>query len=368
VVRIPTAQADVMIAADLSVAAGPDVVSRVRPGGAVVGNIDMTATAAFKKDATLSLDAALHRRAIERQARGNANVWLHGEKLAERLFGNAQAMNTMLLGVAWQNGLLPVSDASLMQAIELNGAALEMNRRAFLWGRILAARPELADEILSDLPAQSPPPTLEALIEARAAFLADYQNAAWAEQYRQRVGVAVAAETKALGRPGRFARAAADGWFRVMSYKDEYEVARLHAAAVTRAGERPHFHMAPPLVTRRDPATGRRRKIAVPGWLALPMFRVLRHGKHLRGTALDLFGRQEDRRMERAMIDQYAADLDRAIAALRPQTIDAAVALAAWPDTVRGFGPVKLANRRRAEETRTGLLAALERPILSSAA
>jgi indolepyruvate ferredoxin oxidoreductase len=126
--------------------------------------------------------------------------------------------------------------------------------------------------------------------------------------------------------------------------------------------------MAPPLITKRDPATGRRRKIAVPGWLALPLFRVLRHGKHLRGTALDLFGRQEDRRMERAMIDEYGADIARAAAALRPTTLDAAVALAGWPDLVRGFGPVKLANRRRAEETRTGLLAALNRPVMSSAA
>jgi indolepyruvate ferredoxin oxidoreductase len=126
--------------------------------------------------------------------------------------------------------------------------------------------------------------------------------------------------------------------------------------------------MAPPLITKRDPATGRRRKIAVPGWLALPLFRVLRHGKHLRGSALDLFGRQEDRRMERAMIDEYGADMARAAAALRPATLDAAVALAAWPDLVRGFGPVKLANRRRAEEARTGLLAALDRPVMSSAA
>jgi indolepyruvate ferredoxin oxidoreductase len=368
VVRIPAAQADVMIAADLAVAAGPDVISRVRPGGAVVGNVDLAATAAFKHDATLPIDAALHRRAIERQARGNGHVWLHGEKLAERLFGNAQAMNTMLLGVAWQNGLLPVGEASLMQAIELNGAALEMNRRAFLWGRILAAQPALADDILADLPAQSPPAALEALIEQRAAYLAEYQNTGWARLYRARVAAAVAAETQALGRAGRFARAAAEGWFRVMSYKDEYEVARLHAQAGTGSDARVRFHMAPPLITRRDAATGRRRKIAVPGWLALPLFRVLRHGKHLRGTALDVFGRQEDRRMERAMIDAYAADIARAIAALRPETVDAAAALADWPDLVRGFGPVKLGHRRRAEEVRTGLLAALDRPVLSSAA
>jgi indolepyruvate ferredoxin oxidoreductase len=122
------------------------------------------------------------------------------------------------------------------------------------------------------------------------------------------------------------------------------------------------FHLAPPLLTRTDPATGRRRKIAIPGWLALPLFRVLRHGKLLRGTALDLFGRQEDRRAERAMIDAYAADMREVLGALSSATLDTAVALTELPDSVRGFGPVKLENWRRSEERRTTLLAKLRRP------
>ena len=368
VVRIPSGHADVMIAADLAVAAGPGVLERVRPAGTVVGNLDLAATAAFKKDPALSIDAALHRRAIEKHARGNANAWLHAEQIAETLFGQAQALNTVLLGFAWQRGLIPVGSGAILRAIELNGASVEMNKRAFLWGRILADKPEMVARVLGNDAAKSPPPhTLADLVESRAGYLAQYQNRGWADLYRARVQDAVAAETAAVGRAGRFARAAAEGWFRAMSYKDEYEVARLHAEAPS-FGAKPKFHMAPPLIGRVDPATGRRRKVAIPGWLALPVFRALRHGKVLRGTPLDLFGLQEDRRMERALIAQYEADMRAACEKLRADNLDAAVAIASIPDAVRGFGSVKMANWRRAQESRPGFLAALDKRMIAAAA
>jgi indolepyruvate ferredoxin oxidoreductase len=353
VVRVPLGTADVMIAADLAVAAGPGVLERNAQSAAVIGNLDLAATAAFKHDANLQIDAVLHRRTIERATDAKVSIYLHAVRLAERLFGNAQAMNTLLLGLAWQRGLVPVGQAAILRAIELNGAAVAMNRRAFLWGRILAERPELADEILVHT-LEAPPATLDALIGARADALVAYQNAALAERYRGLVNEVVAREAQVFGAPGRLARAAAEGLYRVMAYKDEYEVARLHAAATY--GEKPVFHLSPPLPTGIDPATGRRRKIAVPGWLALPLFRVLRHGKHLRGTALDLFGVQHERRMERALIEQYVGDLRSALAALRPDTLDVAVAIAQLPDMVRGFGPVKEANRVMAQEQRRALL------------
>lgn len=155
-------------------------------------------------------------------------------------------------------------------------------------------------------------------------------------------------------------RAAAEGLYRVMAYKDEYEVARLHASATY--GEKPAFHMSPPLVTGMDKATGRRRKIAIPGWLGLPLFRVLRHGKLVRGTALDPFGYQAERRQERALVAQYSADLRSVLAGLAPGNFATAVALAELPDQIRGFGPVKDANRAKAEVRRTALLEALGRP------
>jgi indolepyruvate ferredoxin oxidoreductase len=223
----------------------------------------------------------------------------------------------------------------------------------------------LEDEILVHT-LESPPATLDALIDARAAALVAYQNAALANRYRALVTEVSNRETLVLGEPGRLSRAAAEGLYRVMAYKDEYEVARLHAAATY--GEKPRFHLSPPLITGIDPATGRRRKIALPGWVALPLFRLLRHGRHLRGTALDLFGRQQERRAERALIEQYIGDLRTALAALRPDTLDVAVAIAQLPDMIRGFGPVKDANRAKAEEQRGVLLPRLTAASLPVAA
>jgi indolepyruvate ferredoxin oxidoreductase len=356
VVRVPLGTADVMIAADLAVAAGPGVLERNAPAAAVIGNLDLAATAAFKHDANLSIDAVLHRRTIERVTDAAASSWLHAVRLAEHLFGNAQAMNTMLLGLAWQRGLVPVGEAAIMRAIELNGAAVSLNRRAFVWGRILAEKPALEDEILVHV-LEHPPATLDALIEARAAALRAYQNRRLADRYRELMTEVMARETQAIGTAERLTRAAAEGLYRVMAYKDEYEVARLHASASY--GAKPVFHLSPPLVTSIDPATGRRRKIALPGWVGLPLFRVLQHGKHLRGTPFDLFGRQHERKMERALVGQYIGDLHTALASLRPDTLDVAVAIALLPDMIRGFGPVKEANRLQAEQQRQTLLARL---------
>jgi indolepyruvate ferredoxin oxidoreductase len=357
VVRIPLATADLMIAADLAVACAPGVLERNAARAAVIGNMDLAATAAFKRDPHLVINAALHRRTIEATTDSVRSVWLPAVRIAERLLGNAQAMNTLLLGVAWQRGLVPVGAPAILRAIELNGAAVELNRRAFLWGRVLAEHPELAGEILRGT--EAPPASLDALIETRATLLVGYQSQDYAARYRTLVDQVIARETAVFGAPGRLSRAAAEGLCHVMAYKDEYEVARLHAAASY--GAHPVFYLAPPLVSRIDPTTGRRRKIAMPGWFALPLFRVLRHGKVLRGTRFDPFGWQAERRADVALIETYVADLDAALKALRPETLDAAVALAELPDMIRGFGPVKDANRAKAAARRKALLAQLRR-------
>ena len=359
VVRIPLGEADLMLAADLAVGAGPGVLERCGAATAVIGNLDLAATAAFKADPRLVIDAGLHRRTIARASAADTSLYLHAAQLAEALFGNAQAMNTMLLGLAWQRGLVPVAAASICRAIELNDAAVALNLRAFLWGRILAAQPALIDEILGGS-VETAPVDLPALIGDRAARLTAYQNQAYAERYRALVDAAAAREAAVFGVPGRFARAVAENLFRVMAIKDEYEVARLHAAADY--GAQPVFHLAPPLITGIDPATGRRRKIAIPGRLALPLFRALRHGKRLRFTAFDPFGTQAERRAERALITEYAADIRAVMEVLAPATREAAVALAELPDGIRGFGPVKEANRAQAAAQRAVLLARLAAP------
>ena len=365
VVRIPIDAADLMLAADLAVACGAGVLERNAKSAVAIGNLDLAASADFKRDALLSIDAALHKRTIEKATDAGRSVWLHGVALAEKLFGNAQAMNTLLLGVAWQRGHIPVGEAAILRAIELNGAAVGTNKRAFLWGRILADQPNLMSEVLSDR-TEAPALTLDALIADRAARLTDYQNAAYADRYRSVLKDVVDGETAAFGTPGRFARAAAEGLYRVMAYKDEYEVARLHL--LTSYGDRPVFHMSPPVIARMDPLTGRRRKVAVPGWIALKLFRVLRVGKYLRGSSWDPFGRQDERRAERALIEEYVGDLRAANAALRPETFEAAVGLASLPDTIRGFGPVKDANRAKAAARRKTLIEGLAaRPVAMAA-
>jgi indolepyruvate ferredoxin oxidoreductase len=356
VVRIPLGTADLMLAADLAVGCQAGVLERNAKSAAVIGNLDLAATADFKRNAALSIDAALHKRTIEKVTDSGRSIWLHGVRLAERLFGNAQAMNTMLLGMAWQRGLVPVGQAAILRAIELNGAAVELNKRAFLWGRILAEQPGLMKQILGGL-TDGPPADFDALVAHRANALKQYQSRRYAARYQALVRDVAIGETALLGAPGALSRAAAEGLYRVMAYKDEYEVARLHAAATY--GEKPAFHMSPPLVAGMDKATGRRKKIAIPGSVALPLFRILRYGKAVRGSVLDPFGYQAERRHERALIGQYTGDLGAVLSALTEDNLATAVAIAELPDQIRGFGPVKDASRAKAQARRTQLLADL---------
>ena len=346
VVRIPTGEADLLLAADLAVAAAPGVLDRCRRDANVVGNLDLQAGAGFIGNRDMRLDAGLHRRTVSRHAGGRDSMFVRGAALAERLFGNAQTMNTLLLGMAWQGGLVPMGEQALHRAMELNGTAVALNGRAFLWGRILAHRPGLADEILSDAP--RPLSTAE-LIEHRAVELERYGSRRLSRRFRRLVAEADARGDDAL------VRAVAEGYFRVLAVKDEWEVARLHAAASY--GPDPVFHLAPPLLSRTDAATGHKRKVAVSGRLALPLFRVLRHGKVLRGTPLDPFGWQKERRTERSMIGIYESDVRRA---LRAPNRDAALALLRWPMEVRGFGHVKAASWDDMERQRPAMLAALD--------
>ena len=364
VVRIPQGTADFLLAADLAVGVGMEVLGRCAGDAAVIGNLDLQAGATFMGNRDVRVDAGLHRRAIARATSAERSRFLHGSALSERLFGNAQAMNTLLLGLAWQQGLVPVGHGALLRAIELNGTAVALNRRAFLWGRILAAQPDLAEAILADTaPA---PAALDAVVARRAAELVEYQDASLATRFRSLVDATSTAEAAVAGAPGALTRAVAEGFFRVLAYKDEYEVARLHASASY--GDAPAFHMAPPLINHHYPATGRRRKIAVPGRIALPLFRLLRHGKALRGTVFDPFGWQRDRKQERALAAEYERDIRHVLERLRPDTLDAAIVLAALPQDIRGFGPVKAASLDAARPRREALLTQISSAPLAVAA
>ena len=361
VVCIPRGEADLLLAADLAVGAGPDVLGRCRNDAAVIGNLDLQAGAGFLKERDLTIDAGLHRRAISRVVDRGSSVYLRGSQISERLFGTAQAVNTLMLGIAWQEGALPLGEASLTRAIELNGTLVSLNHRAFLWGRILATRPELADQIMADTAAL--PDDLPSIVARRTAEVETYGNAGLARRYRALVDAAQARETAILGQPGAFTRAVVEGWYRAVTYKDEYEIARLHASADY--GTDPVFHLAPPLLTGIDKSTGRRRKMAIPGRLALPLFRALRHGKVLRGTPLDPFGWQAERRDERALLTRYEADITSIIPTLRDDTLAAATELAGLPIDIRGFGPLKAKSMKDAAPRRVALLDAIRTPMVA---
>ncbi|MFN3984763.1 MAG: indolepyruvate ferredoxin oxidoreductase family protein [Rhodocyclaceae bacterium] len=351
-VRIDTQQADLLLACDLVVGASPDALQTVRLGRTrIIASSHRNPTDKFVRDP----DATLHAEALEDKLRfaagADAMETVDAYDLALRLLGDSIGANILLLGFAWQRGRVPVSLAALERAIELNGVAVGMNRMAFHLGRLAAEQP---DTVLAL--AEEPAPrelTLDELIEQRSAHLAAYQNAAYAARYRSLVASVRDAEARIGADPALpFTTAVARSYAKLLAYKDEYEVARLftdvrfrQSLEETFEGDiRLSFHMAPPLLVRgRNGAPP--AKLRYGSWM-LGAMRWLAKGKRLRGTWLDVFGRNPERRMERALAREYA-ELAQALAhQLHPDRLDDAVALAALPERIRGYGHVKLAALR----------------------
>jgi indolepyruvate ferredoxin oxidoreductase len=251
----------------------------------------------------------------------------------------------MMVGTAYQKGWLPLDEKSFVAAIELNGVGVKMNLTAFNWGRRLAVDPVSVFRAANLLEAE--PESLDEMVERRAEFLSAYQDAAYAQRYRDRIAqVRKVAERV----PGGFEviEAAAKSLFKLMAYKDEYEVARLYtetgfekALAEQFEGDfKLHFHLAPPIFSPRDKTTGHLRKRRFGSWM-MPAFRILAKAKRLRGTSFDPFGYTAERRMERALIGEYEQLLQRLSAKLTAENADAIAKLAALPMTIRGYGHVK---------------------------
>jgi indolepyruvate ferredoxin oxidoreductase len=370
-IRAGVAGADLVLGCDLVVTASNRVLETIKPDhtAVVFSDYEMT-TAQFTRKADLKIPGATLRHAIEERAGKAAVHSFDAHSIAVKLFGDSIAANMFMLGYAHQLGHVPVGSAALEQAIELNGAAVEMNRNAFRFGRLAAHDKGALDRILgSALPKTAKPQALDDIVAYRASYLTDYQDAALAERYKAQVARIAEVERKQM--PGRtaLAEAVARGYFKLLAYKDEYEVARLFTAPAFEAAlneqfearGKLEFHLAPPLLARRDKATGEPRKMRFGRWI-LPAFRLLARGKSLRGSMWDVFGYTAERKLERQMIADYEKLLDELAGRLSPQTHATAVALAALPLDVKGFGHIKLRNHKAARTRQDALLAELRNP------
>ncbi|HET7204354.1 MAG TPA: DUF6537 domain-containing protein, partial [Steroidobacteraceae bacterium] len=378
--RVGLAEADLLLGCDLVTAAEKDSIFTLDPGRSrAVVNSWLQPTAQFQLDPSLALDREAELRPIRAGVAPEHLHALDATSLARDLLGNTLGANFLLVGYALQAGGLPLSLAAIERAIELNGQAVEFNKRALALGR-LAAHDWAALEALheSTAPALTPrvpaAQTLEAITQRRVEFLTEYQDRAYASRYYRLVQrVRDAEREQARGLDG-LADAVARNYFKLLAYKDEYEVGRLHSSPAFREqlertfeGDwQPRFHLAPPLLSRPDPRTGHVRKREFGPWV-LHLFRVLARLKRLRGTAFDPFGWLPDRKLERRLIADYERLVDEILARLGPDNHAVAVELAALPDQVRGFGHVKLRQLEAARKREAELLVRLRAEIVPAA-
>ncbi len=369
--RIATGEADVVIGCDLLVAVGDEALSKTQAGlTRTISNTGRTITGDFVRDPDRAYPLAALQDQLRAAVGADAAEFVDAARLTSLLTGNPVMTNMFLLGYAWQRGRVPVSEAALMRALELNGVAVSDNRRAFAWGRRAAFDPEGTEAIAHAaepvLPTHRLSRDLEEIVARRSDFLTAYQNAAYARRYSDLVQRVRKAEAAAVQGGHALAEAVARNYFKLLARKDEYEVARLFAAPeFARALQssfsgdyRLRFHLAPSWLGRADLVSGETGKRAFGPWL-LPAFRVLARLKFLRGTALDIFALSAERRVERELIREYEAAISAALAALRPETHAQAVELARLPETIRGYGPVKLKSVAAYRARRGQLLATL---------
>jgi indolepyruvate ferredoxin oxidoreductase len=377
-VRVGTGAADLVLGCDLIVTSGAEALSRMNDRTTrVLVNATVSPTAEFVKNPDWQLPGTdLQGDIVE--AAGAKNVdFIAAGKIATALLGDAIATNMFMLGYAFQKGWVPLSESALLRAIELNGVAVEFNRKAFLWGRRAAvdlARVErLAEPAEVIRISQAPPRTLDELIARRADFLEEYQDSAYASRYRKLVERVREAEAQKTG-GSALAEAVARYYFKLLAFKDEYEVARLHSdpafarriGAMFEGGYKLKFHLAPPILGRRDPRTGEASKSEFGPWMMFA-FRILAGLKGLRGTPLDVFVWTAERRAERRLIAEYEAIIAELIDRLDRDNHKLAVEIAQIPEHIRGYGHVKQRHLAAAKGKEAELLAALRSPAAASA-
>ena len=378
-VRIATGRAALLLGCDAVVAAGTEALSKIGKGlTRVVVNGHLAPTAAFTCDPDADFHGPELFATIKQAAGDNLTEIVDATRLATALSGDSIATNMFMVGYAVQRGLIPVSLAAIGQAIALNGVAVEANMQALGWGRVCASDPGAVQAVVDRAGLAAPekiPETLEEILAHRTAHLGAYQNAAYAARYRDLVARVRRAEQAVLPGTTALAEAVARYAAKLMAYKDEYEVARLFAEPAFRArleaqfeGDfKLSFHLAPPLLSRPDPITGEPAKRAFGPWMMVA-YRLLARMKGLRGGPLDVFGRSAERRLERKLIADYFALIEDILARLSPANHALAVDLAAVPEHIRGYGPVKARHVEAAKKREAQLLEAFGNPPPPAAA
>ncbi|MFT3718371.1 indolepyruvate ferredoxin oxidoreductase family protein [Pseudorhodoferax sp.] len=372
--RVSMAAADLVLGCDPLVAAGKETTVRMREGRTRVAlNTHGAPTAAFVKNTDWQNPAAACAAELAQIVGEAALGRFDADTAARQLMGDTLYANPMMLGYAWQKGWIPLERASLLRAIELNAVAVEQNKAAFEWGRRAAADPASLGGLLGAAGQQvielRKRDTLDQLVARRVAFLTDYQNAAYAADYQAFVDK-VRAREQAMGTPRHLplTEAVARYLFKLMAYKDEYEVARLHSdpaflqriEGMFEGDYTLHYHLAPPLTARKnDKGELLKRKY---GPAMLTGFRLLAKLKGLRGSALDPFGRSAERRAERALIAEYRASIEEVLAGLNAANHAVALDIARIPEQIKGYGHVKERNLAAARRRWAQLQAAFRDP------
>ena len=374
--RVGRGEADLLLACDMVVAASKDTLATLRRGVShIVLNTQEVPTGDFVLDTTTRLPSGQLRRTIAEAAGTEAIDQFDATAVASALMGDSIATNPFMLGYAWQKGRIPLSGESLLRAIELNGTAVEANKAAFAWGRCAAVDLKRVSEAAGVVFAPPVPKTLDDVIAAREAHLTGWQNRRTARRYRKLVERVREVEGRMFSGSTALTEAVVRNYAKLIAYKDEYEVARLYSskefqdalAAQFEAPEKLEFHLAPPILAKRDPRNGHLVKQSYGPWL-MSGFKVLAKMKVLRGTALDPFGRTEERQTERRLVTEYEALIEELLQSLAPERLAGAVALASLPDTVRGFGHVKEKSVRAYDAERARLLAKYRAPAVAMAA
>lgn len=374
-IRVSAGAANLVLGCDLVVTGTKKVLASVKEGQtALVVNTAEIMPGDFTRNADFSLPTERIKRAISTAAGPDGVSFVDATAIATGLLGNAIAANMFMLGFAYQTGRVPLTGAAIEKAIELNGEAVKMNLAAFTWGRRAAAEPETVARLMSELKAPASSRTLsdtvDEVIARRVEFLRGYQSARYARRYKAAVERVRAAEAQVAPESTALTDAVARSLFKLMAYKDEYEVARLYTnghfekqVASTFEGEnlRYEFHLAPPLLAKKDPVTGVPRKMSFGPWM-MKAFRVLAPLRVLRGTPLVGIAEDVERRMERRLIGEFAGRIDEIVAGLTPANHAVAVGLATIPQKIRGFGHIKDRNLRIAKAEEEQLLAQFRAP------